>query len=147
MTFGRPIKDRGPNFALRQASERSKMVAEVGVNLMQGLFNKDAGDFEGGEFQKPRDSSATRVLGFAGSAVICWILLRLLAPFLPTSGVWPLLQNLWVKIGITALVALGMAVVLSRIEGTIWGKYYVTIGHLLSLCLVIWIVLRLLHYV
>ena len=50
------------------------------------------------------------------------------------------------KVGITLAVAVLMAVWLPRSEGTIWGKYYVIIGYLLSLGLIAWIVLRLLHY-
>lgn len=89
---------------------------------------------------------ATRVLGFLGSAVIVWIVLRGLAPVIVSEWGISWLNNLWVRVGIVAIASLGIATVLSKIEGTIWGRYYVIIGYLLCLGLIIWIVLHLLHY-
>jgi hypothetical protein len=73
--------------------------------------------------------------------------LRAVGPWI--AEVWGInwINNNWAKIGITGAVALIMAVVLTKIEGTIWGRYYVIIGYLLSLGLVVWIVLRLLRVV
>ena len=107
------------------------------------------------ESEKPteslRESSgglwASRILGFLGSAVICWIALRFIAPAISTSWgiVW--INNLMVRLGIVTLASLASAAMLSKIEGTIWGNYFVIIGYLLSLGLIVWIVLHLLRYV
>ncbi len=114
---------------------------------MQPLFRED-GRNSGSNQQPPSAASwPTRVLGFVGSAIICWIVLKVLAPLLAASWGIDWLTKLWVKIGITAVFALLMSALLSRLEGTIWGTYYVIIGYLLSLALIVWIVLRLLHYV
>ena len=59
--------------------------------------------------------------------------------------VW--ITNTWVKVGITGVFSALAAVILTRIEGTIWGRYYVIIAYLFSIALVVWIVLRLLNYV
>src|SRR5260370_41493261 len=115
-----------------------------------------AGEFENANVPKelPESSPAhtassrsTKVLGFVGSAIICWIALKFLAPMLVSAWgiVW--IGSSWAKIGITGIAALAMSALLSRIEGTIWGKYYVILGYLLSLVLVVWMVLRLLHYI
>jgi len=113
---------------------------------MQPLFGSDQREVE-----QSRETSAaswsTKVLGFIGSAIICWIVLRVLAPFIVTAWGFTWITNTWVKIGITGIVALATATLLPRIEGTIWGMYYVIIGYFLSLALVIWIVLRLLYYI
>ncbi len=87
------------------------------------------------------------MLGFIGSGIICWIVLKISAPYI--ADVWGInwLTRSWVKFGVTGIVALAMSVLLSRIEGTIWGKYYVIIGYLLSLALIVWIVLHLLRYI
>jgi len=114
---------------------------------MQKLF-KDESEDQG---ESPREYSgglwATRVLGFLGSAVICWIALRFLAPVIESSLgiVW--INNLAVRLGIVTLASLASATILSKIEGTIWGNYFVIIGYLLSLGLIVWIALHLLHYV
>ncbi len=111
---------------------------------MQNLFEN------GQQNAKPaRDSStwSTGVLVFIGSAIICWIVLRVLVLIIVASWGFVWITKAWVKVGITLAVALLMALWLPRIEGTIWGKYYVIIGYLLSLGLIVWIVLRLLHYV
>ncbi|SRR6266496_4943431 len=107
--------------------------------------------FEQKEAENNREKFAptfwsTRVLGFIGSAVICWIVLGVLAPFI--AGTWGVvwITNVSVRVAITAVVAVGTAALLTRIEGTIWGKYYVIVGYLLSIGLIVWIVLRLLHY-
>lgn len=112
---------------------------------MQPLFRNE--QREGPETQaKAASSWATRVLGFIGSAIICWIVLRILAPIIVSAWGFVWFDYTWVKVAITGVVALVMAFLLPRIEGTIWGKYYVIIGYLLSLGLIVWIVLRLLHY-
>jgi hypothetical protein len=116
---------------------------------MQGLFDQKSEE-ELGEIKTNVERSGgaswlTATLGFAGSAVICWIVLRLITPFLLTSYGFTWLDKTWTKGGISAFVAAVSAVMLTRIEGTIWGKYYVIIGYLLSAGLVIWIALRLFH--
>ena len=90
---------------------------------------------------------STRVLGFIGSAVIFWVVLKALTPVLVNSWgiVW--IGDTWARIGIAIGLAVPFAALLSGIEGTIWGKYYVIIGYLLSLALIVWIVLHLLHYI
>ena len=113
---------------------------------MQPLFGSDQKEDERSQ-ETSAASWSTKVLGFVGSAIICWIVLRVVAPFIVTAWGFTWITNTWVKVGITGVVALGTAAVLPRIEGTIWGMYYVIIGYLLSLALVLWIVLRLLHYV
>jgi hypothetical protein len=116
-----------------------------GAQTMRGLF----GD-EGPELDHEESASAkwsTIVLGFIGGAVICWILLRALAPWLVETWHLDWINKIWARIGITTAFALALAVVLWKIEGTIWGRYYVIIGYLLSFALIVWIVLRLLRYV
>ena len=89
---------------------------------------------------------STIALGFIGSAVIFWVVLKVLAPVVTSSRVnW--IGNSWVRIGVAIGLAIPSASLLSRIEGTIWGQYYVIIGYLLSLALVIWIILHWLHYI
>jgi hypothetical protein len=88
-----------------------------------------------------------RILGFLGSAVILWIALRALGPVLTSAWGISWLQNTWIRAAVVVPIAALMTVVLSRIEGTIWAQYYVIIGYLLSLALIVWIVLRLLHYI
>ena len=112
---------------------------------MQKLFSED-------QTQKAVPTAAagswpTRIMGLVGAAIIWWIVLRSLAPVLVDSWgiIW--LDSLTPKIAITAVAALVSAVFLARIEGTIWARYYVIIGFLLSLFLIIWIALRLLRYV
>ena len=85
-----------------------------------------------------------RVLGFAGSAVILWIALRALAPFLASAWDISQLQNGWIRAAVVVPLAVLVTTVLSRIEGTIWARYYVIIGYLFSFALTVWIVLRLL---
>ena len=116
-------------------------------SFMQNLFGEQPNQPDQDLKGSPGALWATRVLGFLGSVVICWIVLRALAPEIATSWGLPWINKLWAKIGIVGLVSVGVAAVLSRIEGTIWGRYYVIIGYLLSLSLVAWIVLHLLHYV
>ncbi len=113
---------------------------------MQPLFGNQLKDQEKSQ-ESPALSWSTRVLGFVGGAIICWIVLRVLAPIIVEAWGFTWITNVWVKVGITGVVALAAALLLPRIEGTIWGTYYVIIGYLLSLALVIWIVLRLLHYI
>jgi len=88
-----------------------------------------------------------KILGFLGSAVILWILIQVLAPTLVTAWAISWIDKLWVRLGIVIVAAAGFAALLSRIEGTIWAKYYVIIGYLLSTLLIIWIILHLLRYV
>ncbi len=116
-------------------------------SFMQKLFGEQSNQPDEDLKESQGALWATRLLGFLGSVVICWIVVRAVAPEVAGSWGHLWLNNLSVKIGIVGLVSLGIAAVLSRIEGTIWGKYYVIIGYLLSLGLVIWIVLHLLHYV
>src|SRR5262249_25377528 len=89
----------------------------------------------------------SRVLGFIGSAIIFWIVLRFLAPIIANAWgiVW--IDRSWAKIGLSLVAALGTSELLARIEGTIWGRYYVIIGYLFAVALIVWIVLRLLGYV
>lgn len=86
-----------------------------------------------------------RVLGFLGSAVIFWILLNLAMPTLTEAGRFHWLQPFWVRGSVVAVFSVGFSLVLSRIENTIWATYYVIIGYLLCLVLIVWIVLRLFH--
>ena len=113
---------------------------------LQGLFENEPKELRESSAASSGSSRSTKVLGFVGSAIICWIVLKFLVPVLVSAWgiVW--IDRSWAKIGITAVVAIAMAAFLSRIEGTIWGKYYVIVGYLLSLALVTWIVLHLLHY-
>jgi hypothetical protein len=113
---------------------------------MQGLFKNEGEALPESTRASAAVSWPTRVLGFIGSAIIFWIGLRFLAPVLVSAWgvIW--IDRPWVKIGIACVAAPAMAALLSRIEGTIWGKYYVIIGYLLSLGLIVWLVLRLLHY-
>jgi hypothetical protein len=113
---------------------------------MQNLFGSEPKGNQAGE-KSVRTSWGTTVLGFVGSAVICWIVLGLVSPFLAGAWGWVWITNTWIRVGVTAVVALVAAFILTRIEGTIWGMYYVIIGYLLSLGLIVWIVLRLLRYV
>jgi len=114
---------------------------------MQKLFDPETGE---ATQPKSRESAApswsTKILGFVGSAIIFWIVLRAVAPLIAASSGMEWISKLWVRAAIVSAAALLMAAWLSRIEGTIWGKYYVIAGYLLSLALVVWIVLRLLHY-
>jgi hypothetical protein len=84
-----------------------------------------------------------RVLGFLGSAVIFWILLNLALPVVVDGWGMRWLQRFWLRVVIVALASVGFTTVLSRIENTIWARYYVIIGYLLCLVLIVWIVLRL----
>jgi hypothetical protein len=88
-----------------------------------------------------------RVLGFVGSAVIFWIVMRWLAPALSSAWGISWIDNFWTRLGTVIVASAVFAELLLRIEGTIWAKYYVIVGYLLSLVLIIWIILRLLHYV
>jgi len=112
---------------------------------MQKLLENDEGITE-----RPDHSVASwwlgRILGFLGSAVIFWIALRTLAPIMVTAWAISWIDNAWVRAGISLVAAVMFGTWLSRIEGTIWGKYFVIIGYLLSLLLIIWIALHLLHY-
>jgi len=114
---------------------------------MQPLFGNEQKQTGRKDQQSAPASWSTMVLGFIGSAIICWIVLGVLAPII--TGTWGVvwIAKLWPRVAITAVVAVGTAALLTRIEGTIWGKYYVIVGYLLSLGMIIWIVLRLLHYV
>jgi hypothetical protein len=114
---------------------------------MQNLFGEQSRKSDEDLKESQGALWATRVLGFMGSAVICWIVLKVIAPEVASSWQLPWINNLWVKVGVVGLVSLAIAGILSRIEGTIWGRYYVIIGYLLSLGLIVWIVLHLLHYV
>lgn len=113
---------------------------------MQGLFRRDSEENEKISAGSQGVLTLTTVLGFIGSAVICWVVLRLITPVL--SEAWGInwLYKPEIKAVITAVVALAMSFVLTRIEGTIWGRYYVIVGYLLSFALIVWIVLRLLHF-
>jgi len=110
---------------------------------VQGLFREPKEDQDNLE---TKSAWSTRILGFLGSLIIFWIVLRELAPVL--SGAWGIVwvEKPGVRAGIAVFLALPFAVWLARIEGSIWGKYYVIIGYLLCLALIVWIVLRLLHY-
>jgi hypothetical protein len=114
---------------------------------MQALFENEPSESEKSQPASVIASWSTRVLGFAGSVIICWIVLKSLAPVV--ADVWGAawINGAWAQIGIAGVLALAMAILLSRIEGTIWGRYYVIIGYLLSLALIVWMVLWLLHYV
>jgi len=87
-----------------------------------------------------------KVLGFAGSAVILWIALRALGPFLASAWGISQLQNAWIRAAVVVPLAVLVTIMLSRIEGTIWARYYVIIGYLLSFALIVWIIFRLLDY-
>ncbi len=114
---------------------------------MQALFGNEPSESEKSQPVSVTASWSTRVLGFVGSAIICGIVLKLLAPVV--AGPWGIawIDNSRIQIVIAGVTGLAIAVLLSRIEGTIWGKYYVIIGYLLSLALIVWMVLRLLRYV
>ena len=115
--------------------------------IMQRVFSEPPQTPDEGPRESRRALWATRVLGFLGSAVIFWIVLRGVAPIVAAEWGVNWLNNLWIRVAIVAILSLGSAAALSKIEGTIWGKYYVIIGYLLSLGLIIWIVLHLFHYV
>jgi len=95
---------------------------------------------------KPCSIWLGKVLGFAGSAVILWIALRALGPFLSSAWGISQLQNAWVRTAVVVPLAVLVTIMLSRIEGTIWARYYVIIGYLLSFALILWIIFRLLGY-
>jgi hypothetical protein len=97
--------------------------------------------------QSPGAMWLGNVLGFLGCAVIFWIGLRALAPAMATAWGISWIANTWIRVAIVLIAALAFSALLSRIEGTIWARYYVIIGYLLSLFLIIWIILRLLNYV
>jgi hypothetical protein len=128
-----------------ERGEGSRLGARLETVFMQRLFADDQRKPD--PEAPPASSRSTRVLAFIGSAVICWIVIK--CACLVAASAWDVgwIADVRVRGGLTALVALAMTVVLSRIEGTIWGRYYVIVGYLFSLGLVIWIVLRLLHYV
>jgi CBS domain containing-hemolysin-like protein len=115
---------------------------------MQKLFDPETSE---ATRHKSTESSApswsTTILGFVGSAIIFWIVLRAVAPVIAAWLGMEWISKLWVRAATASIAALLMAALLSRIEGTIWGKYYVIAGYLLSLALVVWIVLHLLHYI
>jgi CBS domain containing-hemolysin-like protein len=111
---------------------------------MERLFGNNGKRGDNDSDKSDRDQWLTRILGFVGSAIVCWVVLNLVAPLLPASiSEWT--NKLWVKAVITTVVALALTAWLSRIEGTIWARYYVIIGYLLSLALVVWIALRIFH--
>jgi hypothetical protein len=112
---------------------------------MQGLFREEPSEAGKIPDRSPGGLWVTSVLGFVGSAIVCWIALTLLAPLIAEAYKIGWVGNLWARIGISIVVALAMAAVLSRIEGTIWGKYYVIIGYIFSFALIVWIVLRWFH--
>jgi hypothetical protein len=97
--------------------------------------------------QQPGSIWLGRVLGFLGSAVILWIALRTLGPFLTSAWGISWIQNAWIRAALVVPLAVLVTIVLSRIEGTIWARYYVIIGYLLSFALIVWIVLRFLGYI
>ncbi len=115
---------------------------------MQKLFDQKTSE---ATQHKSTESSAaswsTTILGFVGSAIIFWIVLRAVTPVIAAWLGMEWISKLWVRAATASIAALLMAVWLSRIEGTIWAKYYVIGGYLLSLALVVWIVLHLLHYI
>lgn len=96
---------------------------------------------------KSRGVLVSRIFGFIGSAVILWIGLRALAPVLAAAWGISWIVDTRIRVGIVLVASAICAVVLSRIEGTIWARYYVIIGYLLCLIMVVWIVLRLLNFV
>jgi len=95
--------------------------------------------------ESARSIWAGRVLGFLGSVVIFWIVLNLVMPILVDTWGLRWFQRLWTRIGLVALASIGFTVILSRIENTIWARYYVIIGYLLCIVLIVWIALRLFH--
>ena len=109
---------------------------------MRRLFREETQEVEQTPPASPAGKWSTLVLGFIGSAVIFWVGLKELAPIFVSSWGVGWIINAWVRV----VVAIPAAALLSRIEGTIWGTYYVIVGYLLSLGLIVWIVLRLLHY-
>ena len=116
---------------------------------MQGLFDQKSEEELGeNETNAERSRGAlwlTATLGFAGGATICWIVLKLLTPFITTNDRFIWLERIWARVAICVVVAAALAALLTRIEGTIWGKYYVIVGYLLSAALIVWIALRLFH--
>jgi len=114
---------------------------------MQPLFGNDAEESQPARPTTPAAKWSTRVLGFIGSSVIFWVALKALTPIIVNSWGVTWIGNQWARIGVAIVLAVPVAALLSRIEGTIWGKYYVIIGYLLSLVLIVWIVLHLLHYI
>ncbi len=114
---------------------------------MQKLFGGDQPSESAAPKQESSNSRrVTMVLGFLGSAIICWVSLRLLAPVIASSWGIMWITPPWTRVAIALVIAAPIAGVLSRIEGTIWGKYYVIVGYLSSLALIVCIALRLLHY-
>ena len=113
---------------------------------MQGLFREETQEVEQIPPASPAGKWSTLVLGFIGSAVIFFVGLKELAPIFVSSWGVGWIINAWVRVAVAIVVAIPAAALLSRIEGTIWGTYYVIVGYLLSLGLIVWIVLRLLHY-
>ena len=111
---------------------------------MQSLFRSETK--EGQDNLDAKSAWSTRVLGFVGSVVIFWIVLKELAPLLIRAWGIAWIGRSWVRVVLAALVAVPFSAWLARIEGSIWGKYYVIIGYLLCLALIVWIALRLLHY-
>jgi CBS domain containing-hemolysin-like protein len=114
---------------------------------MQKLFDQETSEATQPKSAESSAASWSTTLGFVGSAIIFWIVLRAVAPVIAAWLGMEWISKLWVRAATASIAALLMAALLSRIEGTIWGKYYVIAGYLLSLALVVWIVLHLLHYI
>lgn len=104
---------------------------------MQRLFEDDLQTIR----EKAAESRTSRWLNFTfglvGSFVICYLLIRRFAPEiagLPGLG-W--FQKAPVVIAASGLLSLALASILSRLDGTVWGKYYVILGYLLSFVLLL----------
>jgi hypothetical protein len=107
------------------------------------MFTEDRNFGEGQ--QEPRGVVwLSRALGLVGSFIISLILLQYHAP---EAGRWLGVnwrEPTWVKVAVAGVLSLIFGTILARIEGTVWGTYFVIIGYLVSVGLVVAMVWRLL---
>jgi hypothetical protein len=115
---------------------------------MQSLF----GDYS----QRPREEKVSRDqldqwlnfgLGLIGSFVICYLLIGRFEPEIARVLGVSWLQETPARIAASGIVSLLMALVLSRIDGTLWGKYYAVIVYLLSFAFLVVTVLYMLRVI
>ncbi len=87
---------------------------------MQPLFGNEAEESQLTRRTTPAAKWSTRVLGFIGSAVILWVVLKPLTPIIVNSWGVTWIGNQWARIAVAIVLAVPVAALLSRIEGTIW---------------------------
>jgi hypothetical protein len=104
---------------------------------MQRLFEDDLQTI----IEKAAEGRTTRWLNFAfglvGSFIICYLLIRRFATEIAGLVGLSWFQKKPAVIAASGLLSLALASILSRLDGTVWGTYYVIVGYLLSIGLLL----------